>query len=276
MQITITDLSLYAKTILEQHSSWRVHSVYRKTVNLQAGDSLLALQAAASPLSPISLITTLDTAGMDALDASTGGKVSFSGLTLDQARIWDLSLRPLHLSVGQTSLLSALYAAIRRADDQGFRLLFFPDQAKTAPSLILDAAKKSLTDCRLSFHAKHYEAAAEALVHLTGLGIGLTPSGDDFLCGMLAGLILADIWETPFAAALKSEIQAHLGSTNDISRAFLSCALNRQFSLPVISLARHTGTYDPGEILASFSKIGHSSGIDTLCGIYYLFTLLYS
>ena len=44
MQIMITDLSLYAKTILEQHSSWTVHSVYRKTINLQSGDLLLALQ----------------------------------------------------------------------------------------------------------------------------------------------------------------------------------------------------------------------------------------
>ena len=53
MQIMITDLSLYAKTILEQHSSWTVHSVYRKTINLQSGDLLLALQTAGSPLSLI-------------------------------------------------------------------------------------------------------------------------------------------------------------------------------------------------------------------------------
>lgn len=276
MQLNITDLSLYAKSLLEQHHTWCVHSVYRKTVNLQAGDSLLALQTAGSPLSPISLITTLDTAGMDGMDVAPADIISFSDLILDRARIWDLSPDPLHLSGSQESLLSALYTAIRLADDQGFRLLFFPDQAKTASSLILEAAKKSLTDCRLSFHAKNYEAAAAALGHLTGLGIGLTPSGDDFLCGALAGLLLTGAWETPFTSALKGEVQAHLGSTNDISRAFLSCALNRQFSLPVISLARHTGAYDPGEILASFSKIGHSSGIDTLCGIYYLFTLLYT
>ena len=72
MQIMITDLSLYAKTILEQHSSWTVHSVYRKTINLQSGDLLLALQTAGSPLSPISLITDLSEAGMDALKAVPG------------------------------------------------------------------------------------------------------------------------------------------------------------------------------------------------------------
>ena len=75
MQIMITDLSLYAKTILEQHSSWTVHSVYRKTINLQSGDLLLALQAAGSPLSPISLITDLSEAGMDALKAVPGMEI---------------------------------------------------------------------------------------------------------------------------------------------------------------------------------------------------------
>ena len=138
----------------------------------------------------------------------------------------------------------------------------------------MEAAKKSLTDCRLFLQKQETKAAAAALVRLTGLGIGLTPSGDDFLCGALAGLILTNNWDLPFTTALRQEIYAHLQDTNDISRAFLACALERQFSLPVVSLGKSSGAVTSREILTSFSKIGHSSGSDTLCGIYYALTCI--
>lgn len=271
MQIMITDLSLYAKTILEQHSSWTVHSVYRKTINLQSGDLLLALQTAGSPLSPISLITDLSEAGMDAQKAVPGMEIPSSALQTDQANVQDLFLSPFSGSFGELS--AAIHQAICQADDQGFRLLFLPDRQKNA-SLIMEAAKKSLTDCRLFLQKQETKAAAAALVRLTGLGIGLTPSGDDFLCGTLAGLILTNNWDLPFTTALRQEIHAHLQDTNDISRAFLACALERQFSLPVVSLGKSSGAVTSRKILASFSKIGHSSGIDTLCGIYYALTCI--
>ena len=138
----------------------------------------------------------------------------------------------------------------------------------------MEAAKKSLTDCRLFLQKQETKTAAAALVRLTGLGIGLTPSGDDFLCGALAGLILMDTWETAFAVSLRRAVHTHLHDTNDISRAFLACALELQFSLPVVSLGKPSGAVTSREILASFSKIGHSSGIDTLCGIYYALTCI--
>lgn len=266
MQIMITDLSLYAKTILEHPSSWTVHSVYRKTINLQSGDLLLALQTAGSPLSPISLITDLSEAGMDALKAVPGMEIPSSALQTDQTNVRDLFLSPFSGSFEELS--TAIHQAICQADDQGFRLLFLPDRQENT-SLIMEAAKKSLTDCRLFLQKQEIKAAAAALVRLTGLGIGLTPSGDDFLCGALAGLILMDNWETAFAVSLRRAVHAHLQDTNDISRAFLVCALNRQFSLPVVSLGKSSD-----EILTAFSKIGHSSGIDTLCGIYYALTCI--
>ena len=145
MQIMITDLSLYAKTLLEQHSSWTVHSVYRKTINLQSGDLLLAIQTAGSPLSPISLITDLSEAGMDALKAVPGMEIPSSALQTDQANVRDLFLSPFSGSFGELS--AAIHQAICQADDQGFRLLFLPDRQKNA-SLIMEAAKKSLNKSR--------------------------------------------------------------------------------------------------------------------------------
>lgn len=134
---------------------------------------------------------------------------------------------------------------------------------------MLLAAKKHihLTDelCRLG----DYPEAAVRLSRLLGLGIGLTPSGDDFLCGVLAGLHMAGNDSHPFTQRLRSELANRLSDTIDISAAFLSCALDQQFSLAVNRLYRLPTAE---EILASFEEIGHSSGTDTLCGILWSLT----
>ena len=48
MYPTITAIAAYAAQQLEECRFWTVHSVYKKTVNLQSGERLLALQAASS------------------------------------------------------------------------------------------------------------------------------------------------------------------------------------------------------------------------------------
>ncbi len=134
---------------------------------------------------------------------------------------------------------------------------------------MLLAAKKHLllADelCRLG----DYPEAALRLSRLLGLGIGLTPSGDDFLCGVLAGLHMTGNDRHPFTQRLRSELANRLSDTIDFSAAFLSCALDLQFSLAVNRLYRLP---DACEILASFEEIGHSSGTDTLCGILFSLT----
>ena len=87
------------------------------------------------------------------------------------------------------------------------------------------------------------------------------------MCGVLAGLILCGGNRHPFAQALKEDIGLRLADTNEISAAFLRCALEGQFSQAVNSLSRLPGRE---EISADFSAIGHSSGMDTLSGILYL------
>ncbi|MFR6218675.1 MAG: DUF2877 domain-containing protein [Enterocloster bolteae] len=62
------------------------------------------------------------------------------------------------------------------------------------------------------------------------------------------------------------EITSRRFDTNDISRAFLDCSVQHHFSLAVNSL---TDLPSADRILNVFSAIGHSSGIDTLCGVAY-------
>ena len=54
----ITTTSDYSLSLLQKYRQGVVHSIYRKTINLLMGTHLLSLQAADSPKSPLSLITT--------------------------------------------------------------------------------------------------------------------------------------------------------------------------------------------------------------------------
>ena len=79
MYPTITAIAAYAAQQLEECRLWTVHSVYKKTVNLQAGERLLALQAASSPMSPISIITDMDVRAFEVLPVKPGQQVSIAG-----------------------------------------------------------------------------------------------------------------------------------------------------------------------------------------------------
>ena len=79
MYHVITATAAYASHILGLCISGTVHSVYKKTINIQLGQHLLALQSAASPLSPISLITDMEGRSMDQLPIRPGQPVNVLG-----------------------------------------------------------------------------------------------------------------------------------------------------------------------------------------------------
>lgn len=278
MKYHITETASFAAGILSQYSTGTVHSVYRKTINLRLGPALVALQAASSPLSPVSLITDLQAPEMEALSIQPEDPVSTDGqsitihshgtriiFNLSDALVFDSFLPDQAVPVDT----SAVKEAICLSGSGGFSELFSPEPQKDSSDFgkeaFLAVAGKRLEDARHLATSSCYEESSASLAGLIGLGIGLTPSGDDFLCGFLAGLRFAGQWEHPFARLLRKEISQHLGDTNDISRTFLSCALQGHFSRPVKELP----CPDSRKILSSFSQIGHSSGIDTLCGIFY-------
>ena len=312
----ILSASRFALSFLAQTQTGTVHSVYRKTINLNLNGQLLALQAKDSPLSPISLITGLSSDEMEQLGIAAGDsvKIQDSEIQLGQTARFYLNLNfmpdlKLHIPVNNKTLEtleSQCLKALCSRSAGSFELLFSdPGKARTIPFLAV--AEQRLKDTLYHLEQKHWEEAAQVLGRLIGLGLGLTPGGDDFLCGILAGLILcrmknpaseketipevltlcrtinsasaetvqyinsdfrpSRISNHPFALALETQIRNHLCDTNDISAAFLRCALDGQFSLAVNRLP---SLKSASEILSVFSEIGHSSGTDTLCGIYYI------
>lgn len=287
----IHQLSQFAFETLESATSARVHSIYRKTINLDVNGQLLALQVGDSPFSPISLITDMTKEDMEELGLAVHQQLSIRqeefylvGKNAPYRKIFsykktqplDLNLSPCSSKADLSLLKKSIKEAIASSNTKGFDLIFnHSDQVDD--NLILKAAKNHLLAIQKIAESPgpSLSEIAKEMTRLIGLGIGLTPSGDDFLTGILAGISLCDQNQSPFAAMLKIEINKHLSDTNDISRAFLTCALKGQFSQTIKTLQEHPDI-DTTSIQESFLKIGHSSGIDTLCGIYFYLNTLWN
>ena len=275
MNSQITELSVYADRILKQHSIGTVHSAYRKTINLSLGEKMLALQPSGAPRSPISLVTELPADLFETLALRTGDEIRiekdglygvqhrfFTGnALLKENRISEALLPERRLELGRR-----LHELLCR-EQTGIFCQIMSGQQRAETEILGRASRQCLEEAETRIRSGQWERAAECMCRLVGLGIGLTPGGDDFLCGMLAGMDMGNQKSHPLAEALRKKIGQSLHRTNDISRAFLTCALEGQYGQLVLDFYVKSAE----ELFLEAKEIGHTSGMDTLCGIVYLF-----
>jgi hypothetical protein len=86
--------------------------------------------------------------------------------------------------------------------------------------------------------ARDTAGEAEAARHLIGLGPGLTPAGDDFLGGYLAGRFAQSPGEAVIPASFFSLLLPYAGETGIVAQAFLRKALAGNFSEYIAELVR--------------------------------------
>ena len=298
--MNIIRTSQYAFDYLNSHRHGTVHSVYKKTINLNIDGQILAVQVSGSPLSPLSLITDQTSKNLDTLDIQPGDPVFITAWSRklligthcfhwDNPEIVDLQLQnpcsnfaqnktsvtgipvpPTNGSnlvrstqVWSSGLSNTVLELLKTYPPVGFVSLFVD-----TPTPLTDTTAPQ-TDAPDPFliQAETILRTAAPITDLMGLGIGLTPSGDDFLCGVLAGLILLGKQDTEDFHHLSTEISQNLTRTNAISTAFLRCAMEGQFSEAIVTL----GSVAFSQSQQMFHAIGHSSGADTLCGLYFAF-----
>ncbi len=174
------------------------------------------------------------------------------------------SFEPGRLS--DTQFLQACLSALMPIS--GFADVLIQNGALWKSSPAAREAAKILSLCYNDLISRDWASAAECAINLVGLGEGLTPSGDDFLCGMLAACYIIDSDSARcLRFALIAKLSENLFKTNDISAAFLRCSMEGQFGQAIIKLACGA---DKQTVVQSFSAIGHSSGADTLSGLVFV------
>jgi hypothetical protein len=271
-----------------------VHSVFRGALNLQPGDGGGLITVIADPALDhprcIRLGAPQDFTVLG-LRPLAAGRLAPEQLLLERAGAPPLRIgclraarrRPRPLPAirrdAPWQAAAALLAAMQAQAGTDLRLapLLDPDGAQgaqpgdRAQGLLGQRLGSAALALGQAVRAGGRDPAREAAAALVGLGGGLTPSGDDFLCGFLAAArCRPDPGRLPLRAALESAVLGRLGATNAISATLLRCAAEGKVARALDALARAIQAgRDPGPALAGLCAFGHSSGMDTATGFLY-------
>jgi hypothetical protein len=137
----------------------------------------------------------------------------------------------------------------------------------------LARAGRALGRC---IRARDAESAATTAARMIGLGTGLTPSGDDFLCGLMAALWCTSCEgesDARLLAGFGAALAARLDATNVVSATLLKCAIAGSFCGAIHDLTAELARSRTGDRTAALRvamdrlcAMGHSSGMDTAAG----------
>src|SRR5438067_11520233 len=177
-------------------------------------------------------------------------------LDISAARLWT----PAPLSHRAEPALRALQAAARgRVPREGLGCLVIDEHNSLSGHAqpALDAIERWLVGNAL-------EDEAQALI---GLGPGLTPSGDDYLGGVL--IALHQLGRKPQAQSLWRWLEPRLKRTSAISAAHLAAAASGEGheALHRCLVALCTVGADWTRALDALASVGHVSGWDSLAGV---------
>jgi hypothetical protein len=219
--------------------------------------------------------------------ACRGGILRIDGpdfsVDLRTARPWHIDLKGLQIDLRRCDQAQAWAIAWselttyhhNRSDPSEIRKGFPPSEGPSADSKVLleqsDGAVPALLQATRDLQFENVKTSVRRLI---GLGPGLTPSGDDFLVGYVAGL-----WCTAsnhpsrmqFLAAFNSELSETARNTNEISFVYLRSAAKGHVSEPIATLAQHLKqSSDVSSVRAATQaalQVGHTSGSAGVLGL---------
>jgi hypothetical protein len=268
----------HAERFVERHASAVLVAVFARSAHLEADGDFLCIGDANIGNGPLN--ATVDAAGwariarelpsagaavhIDAGTIEIGGAV----LSATAASMWRPPSWPC-VGAGE-GLAAALDELARRASEQApadglARMVLEPagEPASTFEGIALPRVRRmqQWVSARLS-ESSHEQAPVDML----GLGPGLTPSGDDLLCGVLVALHA--IGRVDASRDLNAAIaRAALSATSLLSRAFLRAAAEGHgyaaLHTMIIALLENQAF---ARELDALARIGHTSGWDTLAG----------
>ncbi len=258
-----------------------IHTVFRNVLNIEnETGELFTLATAALGNAPNTLLVATDDFRIIRADVGTPVTVVDKALTIGdrmisldgtaqwQCRIGGMPLTPDKLRVNAAAVRQCLKA-------QGIAGGFLssadgtPFQKATAQALT--EAGERLVD---AFGRRNYPEASAAAARLIGLGPGLTPSGDDFLVGLMIVLRTLKVGGSShsrmFDAFCHDIVAIARTNTNAISAITIAKAakgeVRETVAIFLSSLCFGEGSgWEPG--LHAVLNIGSSSGADIVWGI---------
>jgi hypothetical protein len=195
---------------------------------------------------------------------------------LSTARVWAPELRPgTYASAGGSPNAAALVRDLLRRDaaESGSEFLAHTLGLERTPTLLSARLAQTLQRLGPAARCDDQEGALSAVAHLIGLGPGLTPAGDDFIIGWLAGLTLTA--RTPaalrFLHAVCVGIEGMRSATTSVSSQHLDDACALMFSERLcdvcIAIARDAPAVTLAARVSAQLAVGATSGADAAAGL---------
>jgi hypothetical protein len=249
----------------------RVHSVFAQACNLASGETLFTLVPPHAGNGPSTLRLAVGTphdlrelfdAGEPFSCRQRRLRTGHTELRLQHAGVWRPTVASSQRAPAQieSRLRSAAALLTRR---HSARMSVIEREAATVVAELSGACRALDIDLAVR--------SAEALI---GWGEGLTPAGDDFLVGLLAGLgafVRVDERRHGFRAALGAAIARGTPRTTPIAAHYLRLAAGGHFTEPLVD-ARDGLLCEPDQAwvdaaLGRALAVGATSGADTISGL---------
>jgi Protein of unknown function (DUF2877) len=253
-----------AAHLLATRSTWTVAATFERSFYLRSGDAFVCIGARSIGRGPLNGLTSATAGdGRPFIKVGPHGKtpiVDLSHATIWRAPPWPTPpMRP-----ARTDVRHVLRAARAAAPPSSFIHAICPDLA--LHDLVLARAGRGLGILQSAIIGGDQSQIETAVDVLLGLGLGLTPSGDDALCGAL--IMMHALGAVQTASSLASAVRARMRQgTSMLSCAFLDAACDGEASEALHqSIAALLVGGAPDDVIRPTATIGHSSGFDMLAG----------
>lgn len=276
----IKSYSSHFSFLFEQEEKAIVHSVYKSTINCLVKDRIVSLQHQEMPITPLSINLDIPKRVFELIRVNRGDVVQFNhdGLFAFNTMFYKVNTQSFDcLLIEGTSplkpeaipaLTDLILSAIRKGEF-GRIAQSLNDKQIIPLTFTGDYVLEVLTKILATDDLQQIGALSAQLI---GIGEGLTPSGDDFNCGMLAAQFMLHGNERAqmLKQHLTRKIQYRVNTTTIISKELLMYASEGRFSQMVKNILINSNKeVDLTDDIKSICNVGHTSGVDFLTGLYF-------
>ena len=261
-------------TALQTPKTAKVESVFRRALNLQLEDGeLLSIFAAGSPNAPFGLVGS-HTVGQILAGVGETVQLSSTAITFNTTAIATADcqfvsnrLDKCQLPMPSHECLEQFVQCIKAKARCGSFYGAMPNDVFNSAQVIrLEHYRSQL---KRAWTQSSVVNMSDATRQLIGLGVGLTPSGDDYLVGLLLVLNHSVAADSVNLAIIKQSILDNLDTTTSVSQACLRAGLERRYSEPLrnllIAITNQMDSYE--SVLQTVLAHGATSGQDTCTGM---------
>lgn len=243
---------------------YKVHSIYQQGFNIRVGEALCYIGKERGGEVPYSIIT----------EEAVPAPGLHSHFKWNKAR-QELSSREVTISLRKALVSSSYLAGADYPDERNKWRLYLTAMEGIRLDTGFDVSIPMQKELKSVLTWEDGKGIGTILKKWLGRGQGLTPSGDDFLIGLLYINHGYSFITPPFFEELLDLMKQEY--TTQISIHYLYCALAGLYSRPLRILLKGINKGDAGMVADSIERLryfGHTSGCDTMSGILFGLTCI--